>query len=122
MENFADIQQVLATSSSPGEEFQALSWSRQREVFFQLPESVQQSVMDDLTHRQLYDFVRRLDPDEATDVLIFTDQESQELILRQLDDNRREKLNSSSNLIQRVLQGSCISTTLLFGASRASKK
>ncbi len=92
MENFADIQQVLATSSSPGEEFQALSWSRQREVFFQLPESVQQSVIDDLTHRQLYDFVRRLDSDEATDVLIFTDQESQELILRQLDDNRREKI------------------------------
>lgn len=92
MEHVADIQQGLATSSSPGEEFQTLSWSRQREVFFQLPESVQQSVIEDLRHRQLHNFVRRLDPDEATDVLAFADEGSQESILRQLDDDRRKKI------------------------------
>lgn len=92
IENLADIQVELATSSSPGEEFKTLSWTRQREVFFQLPESIQRSVVEDLTDRQLHGFVRRLDPDEATDVLAFADAESQESILRRLDDDRREKI------------------------------
>lgn len=92
IENLADIQVELATTSSPGEEFKTLSWTRQREVFFQLPESIQRSVVEDLTDRQLHGFVRRLDPDEATDVLAFADAESQESILRRLDDDRREKI------------------------------
>jgi magnesium transporter len=61
-------------------------------VFFQLPEAVQQSVIEDLPYQQLYGFVRRLDPDEATDVLVSANENRRESILRQLDDDRRKKI------------------------------
>lgn len=88
----ADVQRTLATSTAPGDEFRALPWPRRREVFFQLPDSVQRSVVEDLTREQLQDFVRRLDPDEATDVLALVDEDRQEEILRRLDADRRERI------------------------------
>ncbi|MFC6906682.1 magnesium transporter [Halalkalicoccus tibetensis] len=88
----ADVQRTLATSTAPGDEFRALPWPRQREVFFQLPDSVRRSVVEDLTREQLQGFVRRLDPDEATDVLALADEDRQEEILRRLDDDRRERI------------------------------
>lgn len=92
IEELAPIQQTLATSPDPGDEFRALSFSRQREVFFQLPEATQQRVVDDLDEQPLRRFVRRLDPDEATDVLAFADEERQDAILRRLNDDRRERI------------------------------
>lgn len=91
-ESSADIQQSIAAAPSPGEEFRRLSWQHQREVFFQLPESIQQAVVGDMDRHQLYRFVRRLDPDEATDVLGFATEKTQEAILRRLDDDRRTKI------------------------------
>ncbi|WP_122088179.1 magnesium transporter [Halalkalicoccus subterraneus] len=92
VEELAAVQQTLATSSTPGDEFQALSLSRQREVFFQLPETTQQRVVDDLSQQHLHRFVRHLDPDEATDVLAFAEEDRQEAILRRLNDDRRERI------------------------------
>ncbi|KYH25928.1 divalent cation transporter [Halalkalicoccus paucihalophilus] len=91
-ERSADIQQSIAVSPSPGEEFRTLPWAHQREVFFQFPESIQQAVVEDMDRHQLYRFVRRLDPDEATDVLGFATEKTQEAILRRLDDDRRTKI------------------------------
>lgn len=64
----ADVQQELAASPSPAATFEALPGSRRREVFFQLPDTVKESLVDDVDTDQLRRFVRRLDPDEATDV------------------------------------------------------
>jgi len=63
------VQQALAVSSAPAARFGELSGDRQREVFFHLPETVQESLVADTSDEQLRQFVRRLDPDEATDVL-----------------------------------------------------
>ncbi|WP_207592564.1 magnesium transporter [Halomontanus rarus] len=91
-EVLTETQQTIAASASPGEEFQSLPWSRQREVFFLLPESIQRDVVEDTSRQQLREFVRRLDPDEATDVLLLADEETRETVLRRLDDDRREKV------------------------------
>jgi magnesium transporter len=65
----SELQQTLATAGEPAVEFAALSRSEQREVFFQLPDTVRQSLVADMDDEQLRAFVRRLDPDEGTDVL-----------------------------------------------------
>ena len=44
--------------------------------------------MDD---EQLQGFVRRIDPDEATDVLDYADESVREAVLRRLDEDRRER-------------------------------
>ncbi len=90
--SLADLQQDLAQSGTPAEEFQALSGVRQREVFFQLSDFLQQSLVADMGSDQLRQFVTRLDPDEATDVLGLVDEETQASVLRRLDEERREKL------------------------------
>ena len=87
----ADVQQALATSSTPSAEFRQLSRSRQREIFFQLPETVQQSLVEDMDRAQLREFVRRMDPDEVADVLGLADEETRTAVLRRLDEDRREK-------------------------------
>lgn len=66
-----DVQQSIATSATPAAQFLDLPGAQQRRLFFTLPETVQQSVVDDMNTEQLQRFVRRLDPDEATDVLGF---------------------------------------------------
>ncbi|WP_226043012.1 magnesium transporter [Natrinema sp. DC36] len=90
-ESLIDLQQTIANSPTPASEFQQLSRSRQRDVFFQLPETLQQTLVEDMSREQVQQFVRRLDPDEVADVLGLTDRESREDILRQLDKDRREK-------------------------------
>ncbi|MFD1565570.1 magnesium transporter [Haloarchaeobius amylolyticus] len=90
-ESLVDAQQAIAGSPNPAEEFQQLSRGRQRDVFFQLPDGVQASLVADMGREQLQGFVRRLDPDEVADVLGLADEAVRESVLRQLDDDRREK-------------------------------
>ena len=88
-----DLQQTIATSASPAGAFVDLSAERQREVFFGLPETVRASLVADMSRKQLRRFVDRLDPDEATDVLGYADEELRETVLSALDSARREKLD-----------------------------
>ena len=90
-ESLADVQQSIAASPTPSEGFQRLSSARKREVFFRLPETVQQSLVEDMDREQLQRFVRRLDPDEVADVLGLADEDSRTKVLRRLDEDRREK-------------------------------
>ena len=87
-----DEQQDIATARSPADAFLNVPQSRRRIVFFQLPESVQQSVVEDMDRDALRQFVQRLDPDEGTDVLGLADDETREAILSRLDEARREKI------------------------------
>jgi len=87
-----DGPQTLATSPEPAAEFAGLSRSEQREVFFQLPDTVRESLVADMDDEQLRAFVRRLDPDEATDVLGYADETTREAVLRRLDEDRRERI------------------------------
>jgi magnesium transporter len=91
-EQLTDIQQTIATSSTPATTFEDLSQKRKREVFFRLPEMVRESLVEDMSRQQLQAFVRGLDPDEATDVLGLADEQTRNGILQQLNDNRREKI------------------------------
>lgn len=87
-----DIQQAIATSTTPAAPFHELSNAQQRRVFFGLPESVQRSVVEDMGRDELQQFVSRLDPDEATDVLGLTDADTRRAVLQRLAENRREKI------------------------------
>jgi magnesium transporter len=91
-EALQDAGQAVATSSTPSAEFRSLPRFRQRELFFRLPEGVQRTLVADMDREGLRAFVRRLDPDEATDVLGFADEETRRAVLRQLDEDRREKI------------------------------
>ncbi|WP_435063696.1 magnesium transporter [Halobaculum sp. EA56] len=90
-ESAVDVQQAIATSSAPAEEFERLPRARQRDVFFRLPETVRESLVRDMDRERLRGFVRRLDPDEVADVLAYADEETREAVLRRLDEDRREK-------------------------------
>ena len=92
-EALQDAGRTVATAQAPSEEFRKLSQAHQRELFFRLPESVQETLVSDMSPTQLKEFVRRLDSDEATDVLGFADEETRTEVLRRLDDDRREKIN-----------------------------
>lgn len=87
-----DIQQQIATSETPGDAFQSLPWARQQEVFFQLPESIQRTILDDMRAQQIQRFVRRLDPDDATDVIGLLDEDDRDVVLRRLEADRRERI------------------------------
>ncbi|MDZ7701135.1 MAG: CBS domain-containing protein [Halobacteriales archaeon] len=88
----ADLQQAIAVSPAPADEFEQLSRRRQRELFFQLPVGVQQALVADMATDQLQRFVRHLDPDEATDVLGLVDEETRDEVLTRLGEDRREKI------------------------------
>ncbi|WP_336343866.1 magnesium transporter [Halalkalicoccus ordinarius] len=92
MATSTDVQQAIATSATPAEEFRELPEARQRQLFFQLPETIQRAVVDDMSREALGRFVRRLDPDEATDVLGLADEETRTAVLRRLDEDRRERI------------------------------
>ena len=77
-ERMAEVQQMIVASSTPSDIFQDLSWKRRREVFFALPENVRKQLVTNMTRKQLRGFVRRLDPDEATDVLGYAPEENSE--------------------------------------------
>jgi magnesium transporter len=87
------VQQAIAASATPASEFADLSRRRQVEVFFSLPETVQQSLLADMDVGQVRRFVRRLDPDEGADVLGLADEETRTEVLRRLDEDRREALS-----------------------------
>jgi magnesium transporter len=91
-ETLQDAGQTIATSQTPATEFRQLSRTRQRELFFRLPELVQEALVADMSPTQLKQFVRQLDPDEATDVLGFADEETRTAVLRRLGEDRREKI------------------------------
>jgi magnesium transporter len=91
-EPLAALQRRVASSTTPSEPFQELPGTRQRDVFLQFPDSLQKSVVADMSRQQLQRFLRRLDPDEATDVLGLADEESREAVLRRLDTDRRGKI------------------------------
>ena len=88
-----DLQQTLALSPAPADEFATLSRSRQRDVFFTLPEPVREDLAADMDREQLRRFVGNLDPDEATDVLGYAPEAVREDVLSHLDANRREKVS-----------------------------
>jgi magnesium transporter len=91
-EPLAALQRRVASSTTPSEPFQELPGTRQWDVFLQFPDSLQKSVVADMSRQQLQRFLRRLDPDEATDVLELADEESREAVLRRLDTDRRGKI------------------------------
>ncbi len=86
------IQQSIAVADSPAERFGELPGRRQRRVFFALPETVRRAVLGDMAREQLEGFVRRLDPDEAADVLGLVDEGVREEVVRELSEARREKV------------------------------
>jgi magnesium transporter len=91
-EQLTDIQQAIAMSSTPATTFENLLQERKREVFFHLPEMIRKSLVADMSREQLRAFVHGLDPDDGADVLELVDEQTRERILRELDDNRREKI------------------------------
>jgi magnesium transporter len=88
----ADIQQDLAQSDAPATGFRELTGTQQRDVFFHLPEPVREVLANDMDVAQLRQFVRRLDPDEAADVLGLVDEETRAAVLQHIDEERRKKL------------------------------
>lgn len=92
VDELAEIQQTVAASTAPASEFTQLSRRQQREVFFLLPETVQRSLVGDMSHEELQRFLRNLDPDEGADVLGLADEDKREEVLRRTDEDRREKV------------------------------
>ncbi len=90
--SLADIQQDLAQSDAPAAAFRQLKGVQQRDVFFHLPEFVREVLVSDMDVGQLRQFLARLDPDEAADVLGLLDEETRETVLEQLEADRRKKL------------------------------
>jgi magnesium transporter len=88
-----DRQRRIADAPEPSVPFDNLSWHRQRELFFLLPDSVRERLVADMSRTQLRSFVGRLDPDEATDVLGYADDQTRDEVLSALDSTRREKLD-----------------------------
>ncbi|MCL9816203.1 magnesium transporter [Natronocalculus amylovorans] len=88
-----DIQETIAMSSEPSNPFTELPPSEWRNVFFALPEEVQEHLVVDMSQSELETFIDRLDPDEVTAVLWFTDEETREALLATLDNTRREKVD-----------------------------
>ncbi|WP_254864161.1 magnesium transporter [Halovivax gelatinilyticus] len=89
----ADIQETIAMSSAPSDPFTDLPRNEWRDVFFGLPDEVQEVLVADMSRTELETFIDRLDPDEVTDVLGFTDEETREALLTTLDSQRREKID-----------------------------
>ena len=86
-----DAQQTVGMASEPSEPFTDLPREEWREVFFALPETVRERLVEDMDRSQLQTFVDRLDPDEVTDVLGYADEATREAVLATLDSERREK-------------------------------
>ncbi|MXR39857.1 CBS domain-containing protein [Halobaculum sp. WSA2] len=91
-DRIAEVQQTIVASSAPSSVFGDLSWKRRREVFFTLPETAKERLVADMGRKQLRTFVRRLDPDEATDVLGYADEDLREAVIADLDADRRDKI------------------------------
>ncbi|RQG90389.1 magnesium transporter [Natrarchaeobius halalkaliphilus] len=88
-----DIHETVAMASEPSNPFTDLPLNEWRDVFFSLPEEVQEHLIVDMSRSELETFIDRLDPDEVTAVLWFTDEETREALLTTLDSERREKID-----------------------------
>ncbi|OIB56295.1 magnesium transporter [Natrialba sp. SSL1] len=88
-----DIQETIAMASEPSDPFTDLPLRKWRDVFFTLPEEVQEHLIGDMHRSALEMFIDGLDPDEVTDVLGYTDEETREALLTTLDSERREKID-----------------------------
>lgn len=88
-----DLQEAIAMASEPSDPFTGLPLNEWRNVFFALTEEVQEHLIADLSRDELETFIDRLDPDEVTDVLGYTDKETREAMLATLDSERRKKID-----------------------------
>ncbi len=88
-----DISETIAMASEPSNPFTDLPLNKWRDVFFALPEEVQEHLIVDMSRDELETFIDWLDPDEVTDVLGYTDEETREALLATLDSERREKID-----------------------------
>ncbi|MFP8953013.1 magnesium transporter MgtE N-terminal domain-containing protein, partial [Natrialbaceae archaeon A-arb3/5] len=88
-----EIQEAIAMNPEPSDSFTDLPLHEWRDVFFGLTEEVQEHLIADMSRLELETFIDRLDPDEVTDVLGYTDEETREALLATLDNKRREKIN-----------------------------
>jgi magnesium transporter len=77
----------------PSDPFTDLPRNEWRDVFFSLSEDVKEHLVPDMSRSELKTFIDRLDPDEVTDVLGYTDEETREALLATLDSQRREKID-----------------------------
>jgi magnesium transporter len=87
-----DIQETVAMATEPSTPFTDLPVNEWRDVFFRLTEEVQEHLIADMSRDELETFIDRLDPDEVTDVLGYTDEETREAMLATLDSERRKKI------------------------------
>lgn len=87
-----EIQETIAMSSAPSDPFTDLPQREWRTVFFGLPDEVQEFLVADLSRSELETFIARLDPDEVTDVLGYTDEGTREALLATLASERRERI------------------------------
>lgn len=91
-DSLEDLQHNIAQAEAPAAAFWALPAAQRRDVFFHLPESLWETVVGGLEPDQVRQFLRRLDPDEGTDVLGLLDEATRGRILQSLSEDRREKL------------------------------
>lgn len=91
VESLATVQQDVAGSSTPAAEFENLPKHQRRELFFQFPDVLQETLVAEMERTQLVRFVRALDPDEVADVLVLAPKETRESVLAELDADRRER-------------------------------
>lgn len=87
-----DLRETITTALSPATRFIELSSSEQQTVFFGLSEAVQASIIGEMPQTELTEFTKRLDPDEATDVLRHADKETRTAVLAALGQRRHEKI------------------------------
>ena len=88
-----DIQETVAMASEPSAPFTDLPVNEWRDVFFGLTEDVKEHLIADMSRDELETFIHQLDPDEVTDVLGYTDEETREAMLATLDSERRKKID-----------------------------
>ena len=88
-----DISETIAMASEPSDPFTDLPVNEWRDVFFGLTEDVKEHLITDMSRDELETFIDRLDPDEVTDVLGYTDEEIREAVLATLDSERRKKID-----------------------------
>jgi len=86
------VRERISMSPEPSVQFASLSPGERRDAFFALSDSVREALISDMDQSQLDAFIRRLDPDEVTDVLGYADETAREAALATLDSNRRERI------------------------------
>ena len=93
MERRSELQQTIAMDPEPSAPFTELPPNEWRTVFFGLTDDVKEHLVADMSRSDLETFIGRLDPDEVTDVLGYTDEDTRGALLETLDAERREKID-----------------------------